>query len=76
MHESPCETLKECKTNTDERLTSIESKLDDLLEISEVWRDGKGFVNGFKVISKIAIFISLTGAALTTIYQAIKHIGD
>ena len=73
MHESPCETLKECKTNTDDRLTNIEDKLDSLLEIVEVWDNGKGFINTVKVISKIAIFISLTGAALTTIYQAVKH---
>jgi len=63
----------------DDMETSVESiKIDvkAMREIIETWNNGKGFVNTVRVLSKIVIFLSLTGAALTGIYQSIKHFGD
>lgn len=82
-HVTPCQPLRECKEDTTERLTNIENdlkhikeSLESMVDIINTWNNGKGFVNTIRVLSKIAVWLGITGAAITGIYQSIKHFGE
>ena len=77
-----CKELEECKQAVETRISemedSIESIKDDvkaMREIIETWNNGKGFVNTIRILSKIAVWLGLTGAALAGIYHSIRHWG-
>lgn len=83
MHAPPCEPLKECKKETSDRLTTIETDIKEMKsdicamrDILETWNNTKGFVTTVKVLSKLAIWASVTIGALTAIYHALKHLGQ
>lgn len=83
MHEPPCEPLKECQKKTTDRLDSLEESMASVhsnviatREIIEAWNNGRGFVTTIRVMSKIVVWLGVTGAAITGIYHAIKHLGE
>lgn len=80
MHDT---LVKRKDETTDERLNRLEVKVESIddnvqamREILDTWNNTKGFVTTVRVLSKVTIFIGVTGAALAGIYQALKHLGQ
>lgn len=80
MHETPCQILQDCKEDTSTRITNLEKDVGEIKddvkamrEIIEAWNNSKGFVITLRIMSKVMIFVTTTGAALAGIYWAIKN---
>lgn len=84
-----CEELQECKDAVEQRISEVESMvhqiIDDVKETKEnsqairemldTYNNGKSIFNAIRLMSKIAVWLAATGAALTGIYHAIVHFG-
>lgn len=57
-------------------ILSMQNDIKAIYDIIETWNNTKGFVVTIRVLSKVAVWIGVTGAALATIYHFLEHFGD
>lgn len=84
-----CEELKECREAVEQRINEVEDMVHQIIsdvketkensqairEMLDTYNNGKSIFNAIRIMSKIAVWLAATGAALTAIYHAITHFG-